>query len=178
MSQHHRRRIAGAVLLAVLASALVLGAPAAADGTHRLDGQCSLSGQITFAHPIGATPSQVAYSDSSSGTCTGTIDRVYRENTPVLFRATGAGTIGCAVARTASAGVLIFPAAHARINVTTAGLGAFTELVATFSGRVSGTGVVDVIFQGGQSTTASCLAGSLPSASYRLIGHTVTPVVG
>jgi hypothetical protein len=180
ISRADLQRISGAVALAIILSASLGDAPALAApaATHRLDGECSLSGQITFERPIGTAPGQVDYSDSSAGTCTGTIDGVYRQNTPVLFRAAGSGMIGCAVARTASAGNLIFPALHARIGVTTEGLGALTEMVATFSGRVSGSGIVDVIFQGDASTTASCTAGTLTSVRYQLIGHTITPVVG
>jgi hypothetical protein len=47
-----------------------------------------------------------------------------------------------------------------------------------FSGRVSGTRVVEAILQGDQSSTAACVAGTLTSIGYRLSGRTITPVVG
>lgn len=163
----------------ICSAALWCAFPAsAAAKPSTLDGMCKLNGRVTFAQPVGLTPRPDRYSDRSSGTCTGTIDGVYRQDTPVRFRAQGSGSIGCATARTRSAGVLIFSAAGVRIHVRTRGVSAGTEILATFSGRVSGTGVAEITLKGDQASTAACVAGTLESIGYQLIGRTITPVVG
>jgi hypothetical protein len=55
-----------------------------------------------------------------------------------------------------------------------------TQAVGHFRGAVSGDGVVEVNFLPyfDQSTQAACQAGTLGSARYDLIAHTITPLVG
>ncbi len=161
------------------ALASVLLAPAAtAARFHRLQGACTLTGRITFGHPVGMAPRPVRYSDRSSGTCTGTIDGVHRKANPVIFPARGRGNIGCSTAHTTSVRTLTFPVAHTTIHVVTHGLGGTTELAATLAGRVSGTGLVLVSLHGDAASAAACVSGTLSSIGYQLTGSTVTPVIG
>lgn len=172
----HRRlgaAAAGSGVAVVTASFGVSGGLAAARRTHTLDGTFSLSGR-----PIGVAPRQVRYMDSATGTCTGRIDGVYQGNAPVRWRARGSGMIGCSGAHTRSAGTLTFPVAHAHVLVRTQGFGVGVVIAATIRGRESGSGVVAVVLQGDQTTTAACLAGTLSSAGEQLTGHMLTPIVG
>ena len=124
---------------------------------------------------MGLAPAQDTFADQASGTCTGTLDGVYRRGTPVVWRANGSGTIGCLATHTTSSGTLTFTALHARIHLLTDAHAVLTQVGATITGAVSGTGVAYVNLQG---DTSACQAGTLTSVDETLTARTITPLVG
>jgi hypothetical protein len=161
-----------ATLLVVVSGACAASAEAT---THALDGSCTLTGRLSFDRPVGLVPTEDTFDDDATGTCTGTLDGVGQQNTPVVWQATGAGTIGCLTTHTTSSGTLTFSALHARMHLLTDARAVLTQVAATFSGAVSGSGVAYVNLQG---DPAACQAGTLTSVDETLLGRTITPVVG
>jgi hypothetical protein len=159
-------------LLVVVSGACAASAEAA---THTLDGSCTLTGRLSFDRPVGLVPIGDTFDDDATGSCTGTLDGVNQQNTPVVWHATGAGTIGCLATHTTSSGTLTFSALHARMHLITDARAVLTQVTATFSGAVSGSGVAYVNLQG---DSAACQAGTLTSVDETLLGRTITPVVG
>jgi hypothetical protein len=172
---------ASGILAGVVAAILLGAAPAAqaAPRVHTFDGECRMSGELTFDNPLGADPHATAFGDTASGTCTGTLDGVPLYDTPVSNRASGSGTLSCFAGYAATSDMLSFP--HGvRVRFTTLTAGGLTQFAARFVGAVSGQGVVhvDVLPYTDQSTLAACQAGGLRSARYDLTARTVTPVSG
>jgi hypothetical protein len=170
-------------VLAVATASLVAGwgvAPAsAAKGPNTFEGTCRLSGEIVFAQPLGNELRSTTFTDTASGTCSGTLNGVPGDSIPVVNSVTGSGTLSCLAGETTTDDTLTF-ARHYPIRIFTDAVGGLTEFVAHSTGAVSGEAVVEVDFSSyfDQSTVAACQAGTLSSARYDLIARTITPLVG
>jgi hypothetical protein len=146
---------------------------------NTFDGSCRLSGEFRFAEPIGNEPRTVSFTDTATGTCTGTLNGVHRESVPVVNRVSGSGSLSCLADHTSTADTLTF-ARRYPIHIFTDAAGAPPEFVGHFRGAKSGDGVVEVnlLPYTDQSVLAACQAGTLRSARYDLVARTVTPMVG
>ena len=175
-----RKIIHMAVLAGIVASAGFAAAPAqAAKGPNTFEGTCMLSGEIKFNQPLGNELRTTTFTDTATGTCSGTLNGVPRDAIPVVNSVRGSGTLSCVAGQTTSADTLTF-ARHYPIRIFTDAVGGLTEFVAHSTGAVSGESVEEVDFSPyfDQSTVAACQGGTLSSARYDLIARTVTPLAG
>jgi hypothetical protein len=171
-------------LLGVATAALVSvgwgAAPASAvKSPNTFEGTCELSGELVFDQPLGNELRTTTFTDTASGTCSGTLNGVPGASIPVVNSVTGSGTLSCLAGETTTDDTLTF-ARHYPIRIFTNAVGGLTQFVAHSTGAVSGEAVVEVDFLAyfDQSTMAACQAGTLSSARYDLIAHTITPLVG
>lgn len=171
-------------LAAVAASAVVLyAAPlATARVKHRpssFAGSCRLSGELAFDTPLGGDVRTTTFSDSGTGTCTGTLNGKRVRRLPVVNLVTGTATASCAAGKAHTVDTLVF-AHRARIHIVTDSVFAGTQGLAHSTGAVSGHSVehVNLLPYFDQSTLAACQAGTLRRAGYDLDAQTVTPLVG
>ena len=177
-------RIRAIIGVAVAAGSVVLAtwgiAPAqAAQGPNTFEGSCRLTGELTFAEPLGNELRTTSFTDTAAGTCSGTLNGVPGDAIPVVNSVTGSGTFSCLAGHATSADTLTF-ARHYPIDIFTDTTGGLTQFVAQSRGAVSGDAVVEVNFLPyfDESTQAACQAGTLGSARYDLIARTITPLVG
>ena len=175
------RIITTAVVVAVSIVAAGWGAAAAgaAKGPNSFEGTCMLSGELVFDQPLGNDLRTTTFTDTASGTCSGTLNGVPGDSIPVVNSVTGSGTLSCLAGQTTTVDTLTF-ARHYPIRIFTDAVGGLTQFVAHSRGAVSGEAVVevDVLPYFDQSTMEACQAGTLKSARYDLIAHTITPLVG
>jgi hypothetical protein len=162
-------------------SVIVLGAGStrARSRPNSFDGTCTMSGELRFDRPIDSTPRQTTFTDTASGTCTGSLNGAPVREIPVVNRVQGGGTLSCAGGVTITADTLVFDR-RKRIHIHTTAAGALAEFAGNFQGDTSGGGVVEVnlLPYFDQSMLAACQAGSLRSARYDLVARTVTPMAG
>jgi hypothetical protein len=174
------RTISAAVLAGFMVSA-AWAAPAATatKGPNTFDGTCGMTGELVFAVPLGNELRTTTFTDTASGTCSGTLNGVPGESIPVVNSVTGSGTLSCLAGETMTDDTLTF-ARHYPIRIFTDAAGGLTQFVAHSTGAVSGEAVVEVDFLPyfDEATMAACQAGTLSSARYDLIAHTITPLVG
>jgi hypothetical protein len=176
-----RSRAITAILAVATASLMSVGwgtAPArAATGPNTFDGSCRLSGEFQFDEPLGNEPRYTTFTDTAVGTCSGTLNGV--DAIPVVNSVSGSATLSCLAGQTSTADTLTF-AHRFKIDIFVDAAFGLTQAVGNFRGAVSGDGVVEVNFLPyfDQSTMAACQAGTLSSARYDLIAHTITPLVG
>jgi len=170
--------------LAALAVAVVSGtwgsvSASAARAPNVFEGTCTLSGQLVFDQPLGNDLRTTTFTDTASGTCNGTLNGVYGDNIPVVNTVSGSGTLSCVAGTTTTDDTLTF-ARHYPLRIFTHAVGGLTQFVARSTGAVSGEAVVEVDFLPyfDQATMAACQAGTLGSARYDLIAHTISPLVG
>jgi hypothetical protein len=151
----------------------------AAKGPNAFEGTCRLSGVLVFDQPLGNELRTTTFSDTASGTCSGTLNGVPGDSIPVVNSVTGTGTLSCLAGETTTDDTLTF-ARHYPIRIFTKAVGGLTQFAAHSTGAVSGEAVVEVDFLPyfDQSTMAACQAGTLSSARYDLIARTITPLVG
>jgi hypothetical protein len=151
----------------------------AAKGPNAFEGTCRLSGVLVFDQPLGNELRTTTFSDTASGTCSGTLNGVPGDSIPVVNSVTGEGTLSCLAGETMTDDTLTF-ARHYPIRIFTDAVGGLTQFAAHSTGAVSGEAVVEVDFLPyfDQSTMAACQAGTLSSARYDLTAHTITPLVG
>jgi hypothetical protein len=176
------RTIVGVVAVAAasLASVGWGTAPAqAATGPNTFEGSCRLSGEFQFEEPLGNEPRYTTFTDTAAGTCSGTLNGVQSDAIPVVNDVSGSATLSCLAGQTSTADTLTF-AHRFKIHIFVDAAFGLTQAVGNFRGAVSGGGVVEVNFLPyfDQSTQAACQTGTLSSARYDLIAHTVTPLVG
>ena len=175
------RTISRVAAMAALVLSSVWGiAPAqAANGPNTFDGSCMLSGEFQFDQPLGNEPRYTTFTDTAAGTCTGTLNGVPGDAIPVVNSVSGSATLSCLAGQTSTADTLTF-AHRFKIHIFVDAAFGLTQAVGHFRGAVSGDGVVEVNFLPyfDQSTQAACQAGTLGSARYDLIAHTITPLVG
>jgi hypothetical protein len=178
-----RSRAITAVLAVATASLVLVGwgmAPApAATGPNTFDGSCRLSGEFQFDQPLGNGPRYTTFTDTAVGTCSGTLNGVPGDAIPVVNSDSGSATLSCLAGQTSTADTLTF-AHRFKIHIFVDAAFGLTQAVGNFRGAVSGGGVVEVNFLPyfDQSTQAACQTGTLRSARYDLIAHTITPLVG
>jgi len=155
------------------------GSATAAKGPNTFEGTCRLSGVLVFDQPLGNDLRTTTFTDTASGTCSGTLNGVPGDSIPVINSVTGSGTLSCLAGETTTDDTLTF-ARRYPIRIFTDAVGGLTQFVAHSKGAVSGEAVVEVDFLPyfDQSTMAACQAGTLSSARYDLIAHTITPLVG
>jgi hypothetical protein len=170
-------RAAGVVIVAMLALGAA-GAPGAAQATT-FEGSCQLSGELTFAQPLGNDLRPTTFTDRAAGTCTGTLDGAAVDDVPVTNRASGSGTLSCLAGQITTTDTLTFDRRR-RLRITTDDTGGLTQFAGRFAGAVSGDGVVEVnaLPYTDESTLAACQTGTLGGARYDLVARTITPVVG
>jgi hypothetical protein len=149
-----------------------------ASSTHTLDGACRLSGALVFDEPIGTAPRPTGFTDTATGTCSGTLDGVPIDNLPTRNDVHGLGVISCAGGHALSSDVLDF--GHGTtIHIASDSFAVPAGGVSHFSGWSSGDGVVAVEFDPpDQSMLARCQEGTLRKASYHLTARTFGPVTG
>jgi hypothetical protein len=170
-----------AAAASLLAAAAVLASAAKANqsGPNSFDGTCKLSGGFVFDRPIGPLPQTMSFEDSATGTCSGELNGVQRDNIPVVNTVSGWGTISCSFADAHTSDTLTFDRRYP-IHIFTDSAGALTQFVAHSSGAVSGESVehVNLLPYTDQSTLEQCQAGELRSAHYDLDAQTLSPLVG
>jgi hypothetical protein len=151
----------------------------AATGPNTFDGSCRLSGEFQFDEPIGNEPRHTTFTDTAAGTCSGTLNGVPGDAIPVVNSVSGSATLSCLAGQTSTADTLTF-AHRFKIHIFVDAAFGLTQAVGNFRGAVSGGGVVEVNFLPyfDQATMAACQAGTLSSARYDLVAHTITPLVG
>jgi hypothetical protein len=156
----------------------VAGAAGAAQATT-FEGSCRLSGELTFAQPLGNDLRPTTFADTAAGTCTGTLNGAAVRDVPVTNRASGSGMLSCLAGQISTTDTLTFDRRR-RLHLTTQDAGGLTQFAGRFAGAVSGDGVVEVnaLPYTDESTLAACQAGTLSSARYDLVTRTITPVVG
>ena len=178
-----RNRAISAVLAVATASLVSIcwaAVPAsAAKGPNTFEGTCELSGELVFSEPLGNELRTTTFTDTASGTCSGTLNGVLADSIPVVNNVTGTGTLSCLAGETTSDDTLTF-ARRYPIQIFTDGIGGLTQFAAHSTGAVSGESVEEEDFLPyfDQATLAACQAGTLSSARYDLIAHTITPLVG
>src|SRR5436305_8746236 len=105
-------RLRGLALSAAAASLLPAAvlAPAARgnQGPNSFEGTCKLSGDFVFDRPIGPMPQTMSFQDSATGTCSGKLNGVERENVPIVNTVSGWGTFSCSLADAHTADTLMF----------------------------------------------------------------------
>jgi hypothetical protein len=174
------RTIITAAVAGCLASASwgIAAAPATTS-PNTFDGTCRLSGELTFAEPLGNELRTTTFTDTAAGTCSGTLNGVSRDAIRVVNSVSGTATLSCAAGHASSADTLTF-ARHYPIHIFTESAGGLTQFVAHSRGAISGDALVEVNFLPyfDQSTLAACQAGTLHSARYDLVARTITPLVG
>jgi len=176
-------RLRALVLAAAAASLLAAGATPAsaamAKQPNSFDGTCKLSGEFVFDRPIGPLPQTMSFEDSATGTCSGELNGVQRDNIPVVNTVSGWGTLSCSFADAHTSDTLTFDRRYP-IHIFTDSAGALTQFVAHSSGAVSGESVehVNLLPYTDQSTLEQCQAGELRSAQYDLDAQTLSPLVG
>src|SRR4051794_32268921 len=94
------RSRAVAALLAVAAASLALAgwgveSATAAKGPNTFEGTCELSGELVFDQPLGNELRTTTFTDTASGTCSGTLNGVPGEGIPVVNSVSGSGTLSC-----------------------------------------------------------------------------------
>jgi hypothetical protein len=177
---------AGKMALLTVAAMAMQGAPASAATPNTFEGSCALSGTFFFDPPLGTEIIETRLVDRAAGTCTGSLNGVYRENAPVLIKASGTGTLSCFAGEARTSGALIFTWGTKRegddtkIRFSTEGTTAALQAVVHFRGAVSGEGLAYATFlpYADQSGFDACQAGELGSARYDVYPQTLTPVVG
>jgi hypothetical protein len=160
--------------------------PAVADGKaqdatagNSFEGTCRLTGDISFATPLGNQLRPTTFTGTGTGTCTGSLNGGPSEDHPTFNRISGLGTLSCAAGHTLTDDVLIFDNGP-RIRVFTDTAFGATQGVGHFMGAISGDGVVEVnlLPYFDTSITAACQSGTLARVRYDLIARTLTPMVG
>src|SRR6058998_1642828 len=171
--------IAAAAASLLAAGAVPVAAVKAKSGPNSFEGTCKLSGDFVFDRPIGPLPQTMSFEDSATGTCSGKLNGVQRDNIPVVNTVSGWGTFSCSFADAHTADTLTFDHRYP-IRIFTDSAGALTQFVAHSSGAVSGDSVehVNLLPYTDQSTLEQCQAGALYSAQYDLDAYTLTPLVG
>jgi hypothetical protein len=156
-------------------------APAAnaARAPNTFEGTCTLSGELVFDPPLSNELQTVRFTDTASGTCDGTLNGVPGTDIPVVNRVSGSGTLSCAAGETTSDDTLTF-AHRYPLRIFTRAVGGLTQFTAYSRGAVSGESVEELDFGRyfDPATPAACEAGTVSSARYDLIAHTITPLVG
>jgi len=175
------RALALAAAAASLLAADAVPAPAASakSGPNSFGGTCHLTGDFVFDRPIGSMPQTMSFQDSASGTCSGKLNGVQRDDIPVVNTVSGWGTFSCSFADAHTSDTLMFDKRYP-IRIFTDSAGALTQIVAHTSGAVSGDSVehVSVLPYTDSSTLEQCQAGALSSIRYDLDAYTLTPLVG
>jgi len=169
-----------ALAVGILVSAGWSAAPAgAATGPNTFEGSCKLTGEFKFDEPLGNTPRYTTFTDTAVGSCSGTLNGVPGDSIPVVNDVSGSATLSCLAGQTSTADTLTFER-RLKIHIFVDAAFGLTQAVGHFRGAVSGDGAVEVNFLPyfDQSTQAACQAGTLSSARYDLVAHTVTPLVG
>jgi hypothetical protein len=171
--------VVGVLAIAVVSAGHGAASASAAKGPNTFEGTCRLSGEVVFAQPLGNELRTTTFSDSASGTCSGTLNGVPQDSIPVVNTVAGSGTLSCLAGTTATHDTLTF-ARRYPIRIFTEAVGGLTQFAAHSAGAVSGEAAVEVDFLPyfDQSAMAACQAGTLSSARYDLIAHTITPLVG
>ena len=174
-----RRIIIGFVAIAATGLPVPSAPPARADARNTFDGTCRLSGELRFREPLGNEPRATTFTDTATGTCTGTLNGGFVNDVPVANRASGSGTLGCLAGHATTTDLLTFPQRN-RLRILTDITGGLTQFGGPFSGAVSGDGVVEVNFlpYTDPALLQACQAGALRAARYDLVARTITPVVG
>ena len=172
------------IALAAVTATLSIAGPATASAHDTAEGKCEGTGEIAFAKPLGPTPKQISFTDYAVARCTGTVNGEFMRNERMRLRAEGTGLLGCGTTRATSSGVMRYTRNtrtredDVRIHYTARSQGSFGQIVSYASGRVSGTIVASVRFQGDQETLSRCAAGKLRQGTYDMNGRTITPIVG
>jgi hypothetical protein len=171
--------VVAVVAVSVVSAGWGVGSASAARGPNTFEGTCTLSGEIVFDQPLGNELRTTTFTDTASGTCSGTLNGVPGDSIPVVNSVTGSGTLSCLAGTTATDDTLTF-ARRYPIRIFTDAVGGLTQFAARTRGAVSGESVdeVDFLPYFDQSTMDACQAGTLRSARYDLIAHTITPLVG
>jgi hypothetical protein len=176
-----RTRAIGAAVLASLVITATWGTTEAiaSKGPNTFEGTCSLSGEMVFDPPLGNELRTTTFTDTASGTCDGTLNGVPGTDIPVVNSVSGSGTLSCLAGETSTDDTLTF-ARHYPIRIFTDAVGGLTQFTAYTRGAVSGQSVEEVNFLPyfDEADQAACQAGTLSSARYDLIAHTITPLVG
>lgn len=153
-----------------------------AHGPNRFEGTCRLTGVLHFKDPLGNLPRFTSFTDSQSGTCTGTLNGAPMHDLPVVNSVDGSGLLSCAGGRASTADTLTFARGRhgTQVHITTESAGALTQLVGHVRGAASGDGVVEVSLlpYTDQATLVACQAGNLTSARYDVLARTITPLAG
>jgi hypothetical protein len=149
---------------------------------NRFEGTCRLTGELRFRDPLGNLPRTTSFTDSGSGTCTGTLNGAPMNDLPVVNSVSGSGLLSCAGGHASTADTLTFARGKrgTQVHITTESAGALTQLVGHVQGAASGHGLVQVSLlpYTDQATLAACQAGSLTSARYDVLARTITPLAG
>ena len=169
----------GAVAVSLVSAGWGAASAPAAQGPNTFEGTCRLSGEFVFDQPLGNELRTTTFTDTASGTCSGTLNGVRQESIPVVNKVSGSGTLSCLAGETMTDDTLTF-ARHYPIRIFTTAAGGLTQFVAHSTGAVSGESVeeVNVLPYFDQSAMEACQAGTLTSAHYDLIAYTITPLVG
>jgi hypothetical protein len=135
------------IICLVAAGLLVIAAPAAAKPhtATSFDGNCALSGAVSFSPALTLSPQPVVQTARAAGTCTGTFtDAAGRRHrldaAPVTYAAQSASAMGSCLGGTASgSGALKFPYGRLRFGLSETRAAALPVL--TLGGARSGTAI-------------------------------------
>src|SRR5436190_14329911 len=94
-----RSRAITAILAVATASVVAVGwgaaTASAAKGPNTFEGTCELSGELVFDQPLGDELRTTTFTDTASGTCSGTLNGVPEDSIPVVNSVSGSGTLSC-----------------------------------------------------------------------------------
>lgn len=150
------------------------------------DGRCTIVGVTTFDEPIGAAPAPVSYRDRGRGTCTGTLNGVSVEDTPIRLRARGEGQIGCLGGTSVMPGRIVFTRGTRRKRDDVShryigeAAGVFPNYVSLARGAESGRSIayVNMLGRSDPGQADACQNGTLRQAGWDAVTQTLGPNEG
>ena len=98
----------GALAVSLVSAGWGTASAPAAQGPNSFEGTCRLSGEFVFDQPLGNELRTTTFTDTASGTCSGILNGVTRENIPVVNNVSGSGTLSCIAGDTTTDDTLTF----------------------------------------------------------------------
>jgi hypothetical protein len=146
------------LLIPLALAAFVLAPAAAANAANTVSGACSIAGSAHFT-PTGltSTPTDMGYSFSGTGSCSGTLNGAPITNAPVSTSVSGNGTLSCAAAlSTTGHGTLTFPNQGVTIGFSISLAGAGSEVAFELQGDGGGAGAGHASFATNGARALEC----------------------
>jgi hypothetical protein len=187
MSRFALTRRTGGAILAVAAGALLMSAAPspAAPPPLTFDGQCQLSGTVSFSPRMTTTPGIVRNYPSATGTCSGSLrgrdgKTVQLSNAAVRYRALEVGTQeSCGSNLNASgSGVLLFNAGPVRFRIVENRVSGTAALSFTGAHGGSATAVANVNTPNPPGLLEQCAMGGVASVPVQLVIRTTPSISG
>jgi hypothetical protein len=146
------------LLIPLALAAFVLAPAAAANAANTVSGACSIAGSASFGpNGLTATPQNLTYNFSGTGSCSGTLNGAPITNAPVSTSVNGSGTLSCAGSvATTGTGTLTFPAQGVSIGFSIALAGAGSEVAFELTGNGGGAGAGHASFATNGTRATEC----------------------